>query len=167
MPVLCACHKQFKKIGYECSFCLAWNCEMPSTCAVCKIPLITAMQIVRSQNNDDVKVETDIYELKPPENSKSQPKNTHVQGSDDLESQFKNLSISNNLKSMVIKDKAECTGCQKVIAYTKNSDNGAVLEGKNLFATVCTKCEAIYCTDCDFFINESLKFCPNCPHGED
>jgi len=38
MPVLCACHKTFKKIGYECSFCMSWNCEMPSICAVCKIP---------------------------------------------------------------------------------------------------------------------------------
>lgn len=84
------------------------------------------MQIVRSQNNDDSQVETDIYELKTKDHNENQTNHDRFLDPDNLENRFKNLNIDNNLKSMVIDDKIICSGCQKVVASTKMSESGIV-----------------------------------------
>jgi hypothetical protein len=158
MPVLCACHKNFIKLGYECSRCKAWNCNMPSTCAVCKTPLLTALQIVRSKNRADDYVRTEMVEVQAMANGNSganpfMGQNMKIQNGQAQKSGAKVKPIGAEIKKIALTEPVKCSGCFETI----NANNK-----KPVLMTICEKCDSRYCTDCDFFVNESLKFCPNC-----
>jgi len=64
---------------------------------------------------------------------------------------------------MKVSEKLKCGGCLKAIAFDENSNsNGGKKNFSSNLVSKCKKCDSVYCIDCDLFINESLKFCPNC-----
>jgi len=50
-PTLCQCHKKFVTTGYQCPRCKSLICDLPSTCAVCKLTLVSAPHLARSYHH--------------------------------------------------------------------------------------------------------------------
>ncbi|KJE89964.1 general transcription factor IIH [Capsaspora owczarzaki ATCC 30864] len=48
---LCACHKLFRAGGYICPQCKAKCCELPTTCAVCGLTLVSSPHLARSYHH--------------------------------------------------------------------------------------------------------------------
>ena len=50
-PGLCACHKVLRPRGYVCPRCGARACELPTTCTVCHLQLVSAPGLARSYHH--------------------------------------------------------------------------------------------------------------------
>jgi len=48
---LCACHGEVKPNGYVCPRCSSRICDLPATCAVCSLQLISAARLARSYHH--------------------------------------------------------------------------------------------------------------------
>lgn len=50
-PAICACHKVLKPKGYVCPRCRSMMCDVPTTCVVCRLQLVSAAALARSYHH--------------------------------------------------------------------------------------------------------------------
>lgn len=48
---LCTCHQAFTTVGYLCPRCKAKSCDLPTTCQVCNLPLVSSPHLARSYHH--------------------------------------------------------------------------------------------------------------------
>jgi transcription initiation factor TFIIH subunit 2 len=50
-PAICACHQQLKYGGHLCPTCRARYCELPTTCKICNLTLVSSPHLARSYHH--------------------------------------------------------------------------------------------------------------------
>ncbi|KAI9905844.1 hypothetical protein PsorP6_013536 [Peronosclerospora sorghi] len=48
---LCICHQAFTTVGYLCPRCKSKSCDLPTTCQVCNLPLVSSPHLARSYHH--------------------------------------------------------------------------------------------------------------------
>lgn len=48
---LCVCHQVFTSVGYFCPRCRSKSCDIPTTCQVCSLPLVSSPHLARSYHH--------------------------------------------------------------------------------------------------------------------
>ncbi|KAG6592707.1 General transcription factor IIH subunit 2 [Phytophthora cinnamomi] len=48
---LCTCHQAFTTVGYLCPRCKSKSCDLPTTCQVCNLPLVSSPHLARSYHH--------------------------------------------------------------------------------------------------------------------
>lgn len=48
---LCTCHQVFTTVGYLCPRCKSKSCDLPTTCQVCNLPLVSSPHLARSYHH--------------------------------------------------------------------------------------------------------------------
>lgn len=48
---LCTCHQAFTTVGYLCPRCKSKSCDLPTTCQVCSLPLVSSPHLARSYHH--------------------------------------------------------------------------------------------------------------------
>ena len=123
--------------GYVCPQCRTRVSEVPMTCPVCKLMLISSAHLARSYHHlFPVPLFQEIIEDSEAEANEREHRKGDMEKSD--------FDSNKNGESKVY----ICSGCSRTIS-----------EGVKLR---CPRCAHTYCFDCDAYIHDRLFVCPTC-----
>ncbi|KAK9821495.1 hypothetical protein WJX74_003082 [Apatococcus lobatus] len=123
--------------GFTCPRCLALVPELPSSCHVCGLTLVSSPHLARSYHH--------LFPIKP-----------FVEVSADAVTQA--MAAPNTQQRLQANDSSIwCYSCSSNLIQPDEADNteaGVVVR--------CPDCGLFFCYDCDSYIHESLHNCPGC-----
>ncbi|DBA94955.1 TPA: hypothetical protein ACH3X1_002481 [Trebouxia sp. C0004] len=122
--------------GFTCPRCKARVLDLPSTCHVCGLTLVSSSQLARSYHH--------LFPVKP-----------------FVEVSSNDLSVQDSISQTSVPCFQElpgvhCHGCLSDLSASEKEDQdpGVVLQ--------CSDCKHLFCFDCDVYVHESLHNCPGC-----
>jgi transcription initiation factor TFIIH subunit 2 len=164
---LCACHQEFKREGYFCPRCRTKVCELPATCSVCALNLVSSAHLARSYHHlFPVQPYEDAAKEVPPARSAAVPAGTDGAAP---------VARDAGSREPVKKGEKEGGSGPKRVRLVLGGKGGrgddapaarcfACLQelGGSATRLACPECRHIFCLDCDAFVHESLHNCPGC-----
>lgn len=124
-------------VGYRCSRCTAWLSDMPLECPLCGLSLVSSPHLARSYHH--------LFPV---------PKFIQLEESTDSNETFDSEKdggkLTLKMQELSQLQNIRCKGCT------------LLLEKENALRLMCSKCENIFCIECDTYIHDSLHYCPGC-----
>ncbi|KAL3163240.1 hypothetical protein ABBQ32_009640 [Trebouxia sp. C0010 RCD-2024] len=119
--------------GFTCPRCKARVVDLPTTCHVCGLTLVSSSQLARSYHH--------LFPVKPFQ---------------EVPSNLLALEPSTTFLAQPGSVPHQCHGCLTDLSSPDKEDQepGVVLK--------CSGCKHLFCFDCDLYIHESLHNCPGC-----
>lgn len=137
---LCACHKRWATVGFECPRCRARVCDIPRSCPACSLPLVSSAQLARSYHH--------LFPV-PAFNEVPQTEcavDATCSGCDAL-----------------LPAAADRAGGPPVAAAAAGTAAaGAAAAATPRLRFQCPRCSGVFCLECDTFVHETLYNCPGC-----
>lgn len=144
---ICACHKQFKTGGFICPQCKSKCCELPTTCMVCGITLVSSPHLARSYHHLFPLLPFTEIVIKDLGGLEKQIESMGLSTTNDNSSDM--MQIETHTPPPSLSTEFVCKGCWKTLKAYKHGYR-------------CTQCSSVFCIDCDVFIHEALHNCPGC-----
>jgi len=133
---MCSSSGEIRAGGFLCPRCKAKVSELPTSCKVCNLPLVSSPHLARSYHHLFPVMPFNFKEVA----QQSEPAKT-------VKSDGNKITISRSgAKAVAVM--VPCAACQHACKETE--------------AVACPKCKSSFCLTCDAFIHESLHVCPGC-----
>ncbi|KAL0488004.1 transcription initiation factor TFIIH subunit 2 [Acrasis kona] len=143
---ICNCHSEIKAGGYICPRCKCKYCDLPTECTVCNLTLVSSPHLARSYHH--LFPVAPFVEIDAPKGVDARTAGQRFDGTMSVGTDVNRIiELCGNMS----KDNTLCCfGCLKHIPR------------ENSLRLLCTRCEKVFCVECDGFIHQSLHNCPGC-----
>jgi transcription initiation factor TFIIH subunit 2 len=168
-PGPCACHAKLKPRGYICPRCASRLCELPTTCPVCSLQLVSAPALARSYHHlFPVPPYVEVPSVTAPGFLSAALASAYSGGAATAAAAAAAGASATDGDDAMRGDGGDGSGEDAAAAA------GAIYDVSRLCTAciaplapdaprfVCPECVCAFCADCDAVIHDTLHNCPGC-----